>query len=402
VPTPRTHAAAPRLVRRLRTVGRLVRARLGRPGAGGRPPTTVRAHPSDLVPRRPVLPARVPREATLVLARDADLLAVPRWVRDVVRDAGLDAPLDGWAFAPPRGYRSQKVLYLLGPEGAEPRLVVKATQEPRFNARLDNEADALRRIAAEGLAAPATVPAVLATARHAGLSVVVESAWAGQPFRELSTARPDCPFAATALDWFTLLAERSAAPDTRPAAQRRAEIDDLVARYLDLHEVGARRREALLDHAATLGEASVPTVFFHGDPGNWNLRARPDGTVGVLDWENAHPAGPPVWDVALFLATYGTFVAEAQGRRWTAEVLVEQLRPGSALRPLVDRTLTTYGRRVGVAPAAIASLQVLCWVHQALKEASRRPVGAPPTGRQHEIVGHLLDDATLVEVRGSW
>jgi hypothetical protein len=398
VPTSRPRASMPRVIRRARTMAGLARARVSRIRRPGQAPGVVRGHPSDPRPRRPVVRGQRTRGASLIRTRGHDLLGPPAWLQSVACEKGISTDAqERWAFAPPRGYRSQKVLFLLGRAQGPPELIAKLTQEPRFNARLDNEIAALRRLESEGLVDPGTVPQVVGTARCAGLSVALETAWDGASFRDLSTAEPDCPFAARALDWFTSLAERSAAPDPLGVQERWAEIDDLIERYVTAFRPDPEQVQTLRDHGTVVLSEHPPTVFFHGDPGNWNLRARPDGTIGVFDWENAHHAGPPVWDVALFLATFGAFVAEAEGRRYTAATFAQQFRPGSSLRPLIDRTMREYGRRVGVRPPAMGSLMVLCWVHQALKGVSRAPVGAGASGLYHHIVNRVLEEPSLAD-----
>jgi hypothetical protein len=401
VPAQAGRATRRRLLHRGRAALRLLRIRLALALRPGRVPAASRGHPSDPVPLRPARQVRIPRRAGTLIVPGVGADAPPAWLRAALRDSGVDAEGMAWAMAPPGGYLSKKVLFMLGHDLGEPELVVKVTQDPRFNARLDTEVAALRQLVANNLVDRATVPQVLGTSEHAGLRIAVQTAWRGQPFRALSTARIDCPFAGRALAWFTELGQRSARPDSRPAAARTAELDALLARFDETFMPDRDQRAALREHAAQVARHEVPTVFFHGDPGNWNLLARPDGTVGVLDWENAHPGGPPAWDVALFLATYGSFMAQARGRRYTPATFEAQLQPQGELRELWDATLRDYSQRVGVDPAATGSLVVLCWVHQALKEASRLPRGRAAGSHHHDVVCRVLAHPSLMELPGT-
>lgn len=396
VPLLRPRGALPRPVNMARNASRLLRARLRRVLRASQPAPSTRAHASDLVllqPRR----GRAPSGAALVVTSPAPALSSPpAWLTRLLASAGMTEERALSAFAPPRGYRSQKTLFLLGRRrGGSPDLVVKITQEPRFNHRLDAEAAALTRVAEGNLVPTGTVPQIVHAGRYNGLSVAIETLCQGVPFRQVSTALPDCPLAGRALEWLTGLATRTAQPDARPPEERRAEAEQLVSQFIDTFAPPGHHRDALYRRAAVLADEEVPTVFFHGDPGPWNLLARPDGSIAVLDWENATPAGPPVWDLMLFLRGFGAFAAAARGERYTATAFVEQFRPGSELRPLLDRWLAKYGRRVGVGPAATEALIVLGWVHQALKEVSRLPPRSAASSPHRAAVERLLDDPSL-------
>lgn len=403
VPLLRPRGALPRPVRRARKASQLLMARLRRVLRASQPAPSTRAHASDPVLLQPRLARRAPSGAALVVTTPAPALSSPpAWLNRLLASAGVADERALSAFAPPRGYRSQKTLFLLGlTPGGSPDLVVKITQEPRFNHRLDAEAAALARVAEGNLVPTGTVPQVVHRGRYSGLSVAIETLCQGVPFRQVSTGLPDCPLAGRALEWLTCLGARTAQPDTRPPEERRAEAEQLVSRFVDTFAPPGHHRDALYHRAAVLADEDVPAVFFHGDPGPWNLVARPDGSIAVLDWENAMPVGPPVWDLMLFLRGFGAFAAAARGERYTAAAFVEQFRPGSELRPLLDLWLTDYGRRVGVGPAAMESLIVLGWVHQALKEVSRLPPRSAASSPHRAAVERLLDDPSLELVTAS-
>lgn len=397
IPEQRPANAGPLLARRLRTASVLARSRVARALGRRGPLGAARAHASDLRPLRPTPVDQLDRcQAVLVGPPGADLGRPPRWVRELGETAGIDVGEARWAFGPPRGYRSQKPLFLLRDTDAEgPSFVLKITQDPVFNARLLTEASALATIAADGLADAASVPQVVAATEHGGLAVVIETAWDGQPFRAHSTAEPHCPFAARAVEWFTALGERSAVPAGDDDALHRGAVR-LVDRYLDVFSPAAHHRSRLAGEVERLRGRGAPAVFVHGDPGNWNLMARADGSIGVLDWENARRGGPPGWDLLLFLKTYGTFVAEAAGRRYTTATFAEQFRAGSDLRPMIDRSLLGYAERVGVDVDVLEVLTLLCWVHQALKDASRLTPDTVASSHYRQIVDACLDDPRLV------
>lgn len=146
---------------------------------------------------------------------------------------------------------------------------------------------------------------------------------------------------------------------------------------------------------AQLAHEDVPGVFLHGDPGNWNLLIDLAGHLGVLDWENADRLGAPLWDTLLFAETYGAFVAEGAGRRYGSTTFVEHSRPASRLRRSLDPALADQSDRLQMSGDAVASLTLLCWVQQALKEASRLPASRVMRSRYRTIVALSLEQPEL-------
>lgn len=382
--------------RRLRSAANMSSAGIARALGHTTPLPWVRSHASDLQPLTPRAGSDRSRGGVLIATRrGSDQAALPLWVQQAGSAAGLDWHAAAWRFAPPRGYRSQKPIFLVGAdeEGAS-EYVVKVTQEPRFNDRLLNEAHALRHLAATRLVPVGEVPEVRSMAEHAGLAVVVESFCPGSPFRRWSTGRADCRHAARAVEWFTLLGERSAVHTTSADALRR-DSETLVRRFTECFPMNPGYVAKLQEHAAQLTEAAPPAVFLHGDPGVWNLLTRPDGRIAVLDWENAVVEGPPCWDLLLLLTSYAAFAGEAAGRRPTARQIALQFAVGSPLRPLIEAAFAHYGERVGLSAATMESLIVLCFAHQALKELSRLPHRATPATHSSELLARVLDAPVL-------
>lgn len=391
VPSLRAPAAHARPVRVARSAVHVAKRRLRRDGvavaASGR-------HPSDLAPLVPT-PTGGHRAARLLVLDPAAGApdAPPAWLRRLLAAGGITDPLVVWAFAAPRGYRSQKTIFLLAAPDHEPHLVVKVTQEPRFNHRLEAEVDALRRIESDRIVPPGTVPRVVHADTYAGLAVAVETRCEGTAFREVGPASPGAPHVAAMTTWLADLARRTACPDRRPAPERRTELQRLVDRYVELDRpppADRRRLRALADDVAA---ADVPTVFFHGDPGAWNLLVGADGRPAVLDWENAHPHGPPLWDLLLFQRSVEQLVDEQAGRRHTAALHVERHMGDDPEWDPARRSVQAMARDLGITVDAAHGITVLCWVHHSLRHATRRPSDAPAPAWHREVVSRLLHAA---------
>jgi hypothetical protein len=294
----------------------------------------------------------------------------PTYLLELARAADLD--LSGWrcALSATGDYNTQKVLLLLTPpDQRRPTVIVKLTRDATVVPRLETERDALRDLEAMGLATDGRIPRVLFAGRHAGLAVVGETVVEGRPFdRASETATRPVEDAAA---WLTELGVRS----TRPAAavEVAAAMDELLARFVSL----CRPDDALLERlraaveAIRGSEAPFPLVFQHGDPGTWNLLVREDGSAVVLDWENADAAGMPLWDLFYLLRSHAVGTGRRSGTRRRMHAIERYLFDASPLSELVVGSVHAYADRLGLERALIEPLFHLCWMHQALKEATR-------------------------------
>ena len=206
----------------------------------------------------------------------------------------LDAPLR-MAMLSPSGQAVSKVICFLFAEGDEqPRMVVKAMAEPRFDARLRAESELLEsirgRVTADPRVAQALPPAPVFAGRLAGEFMVAEH------FDALGTATGSGT-REQALDWLRAFQvasctvqrpwddddERSALDLTREAWQLAGISEDAVVRRL---------RDVL----SPLRGAPVPRCAVHGDFWHGNVAAR-HGALRVYDWEWSRLDGTPLDDL---------------------------------------------------------------------------------------------------------
>ncbi|WP_369812583.1 phosphotransferase [Kineosporia sp. A_224] len=311
---------------------------------------------------------RIGRRHTLVGA-PPDVLGdgPPRYLVDVAAAAGVDVRGMRWGLAAPGEYGSRKVLVLLfGPRPDDPlSCVVKLTRDPVLNPRLDNEFAGLRLLAERDVA---NVPRAVFHGRHAGLTLLGQSAMDGRAFDAVTSRAADCPQLLDAVDWLTALGSRTVARGTAPDAVREAAVD-LTERFCTLYGSDAAERAALLGHAEALGAQPVPVVVQHGDLGTWNLRVDAAGRTVVLDWEAIEPAGLPLLDLFYLVRTFALLSA-GPGRDHDRGFRRDLLEPGP-LHTTLAGTTRRYCEAVGVPAAAVEPLFALTWVHRAVKEATR-------------------------------
>jgi len=326
------------------------------------------------------------RRAVLAGGRDEGRTP-PEYLRAIAASSGLR--LDGfrWALSAKGDYSSRKLLFFLCdptmPSGSPPTYIAKMVRDPAFNRRLENECRALRLLRETGLDDPESAPRVVFFGYHAGLAVVGESVIDGVPFVEGSRLDAECPHLRSAVDWFTMLGVRTVSADPADPAETRATLENLLERFQQLYGLPREEERFLRAQVDILGagQRPMPLVMQHGDPGVWNLLARPSGQVAVLDWEAAETHGMPLWDLYYFLRTYGVAGARMHGVRDSLTAFTEQFFEPTAFRRVFADAVERYRARVGVEAAFAEPLFYTCWMHRALKEATRLPAASLRSGR---------------------
>jgi hypothetical protein len=298
-----------------------------------------------------------------------DLL--PEYVRTVAHACGHELEDATWALAPPRGYRSQKVVFHLV-ERAE---IVKVTQDPRFNPRLGNEYAALRALETRPLPDRAIAPKPLFCGHHAGLLVVGESRLEGVPFRGRSNGSATCPIARAALDTLIELASVGGPGSGHDAADALAV---LLEQYRLVHEPPSAHIRLLAEQIGRIAEAGsdFACAFSHGDPTTLNILVARNDRIGLVDWENAEPEGMPLWDLLHFVHAYAAWSTRLAGRRWTPAVAQASLFGSSPYSELLASAIARYRATSGLPSELVPPLVFTFWIARALREATRRPRAA--------------------------
>ncbi len=330
----------------------------------------------------------------------------PAYLQALAGAGGLDLRGWRWALSAKGEYSSRKVLFFLyPPEGAAPEILVKLTRDPALNPRLENERRALDALWAAGVGDAATLPRVRFHGHHGGLAVVGESVVTGVPFRARTRWAADCPHAAAAVGWLVDLSARTADRAAVPPAEAAAVLRDLFARFVAIYrlpDAGRARLEAEIARIAA-HPGPFPVVFQHGDPGTWNLLATADGRAAFLDWEAAEARGMPLWDVFYFLRSFAVGAARAGGEVDVLRGVETHFIRGSHLTAWLADGIRRARDAAGVPAALVPALFLTCWMHRALKEATRLPAAKVETGHYVGLLRLCLDradDAGLQRVLG--
>ncbi|MGH2995982.1 MAG: phosphotransferase [Gaiellaceae bacterium] len=338
-------------------------------------------HPRRFLGRH-VLVNRLARRRGALLGEWGLADGPPRYIRAIAAESGLELERHRWGLSAPGAFPSQKVLFFLFEDGAEkPEHIVKITRDPALNSRLEKEWRALTLLQEERLGASLPRPAF--SGRHAGLAVVGETAIDGVPFRERTRATPDCPYAQAAADWLVELGASTAHPPAGGAPAVAAALEGLLGEFAGIYELEEAHERFLAEQVDTLAQSGngLPLVFQHGDPGPWNLLVTPEGKPVFLDWEAAEPEGMPLWDLFHFLRSYGLAVSRAAGTHDAVRSFAQHYLADSALSPLFVEATRRACADTGLAPRLVEPLFYLCWMHRALKEATRLAPGRLDEGR---------------------
>jgi thiamine kinase-like enzyme/SAM-dependent methyltransferase len=298
----------------------------------------------------------------------------PAYLVSLGKQAGLDLSGYRWGVAAGGRYNAKKIVFYLFNEAAEsPEIVVKLTRSPEFNPRLENEYRALALLNENKVTETGSFPEPLFHGYHSGLVVVGQRVIDGDLFSKRTTGTSDCPYLLATIDWLTRLATNSLDAHSATTMDLTATLKILLNRFCEIYNISPDHSKFLAQQIDALSRpnSKFPLVFQHGDAGSWNVLITPDDKIAYIDWEAAEPNGLPLWDLFYFIKTYGTIVFRREGKNDSLHAFTKNFLTESDLGSrLIDATVS-YCETVGVDKRWIEPLFYTCWVHRALKEATR-------------------------------
>lgn len=300
--------------------------------------------------------------------------APPRYLRALAEQAGIDICQQRWGLSARGEYSSRKVLFFLFDGGnRDPQYIVKMTRDSSFNARLTTECHALKLLHNKLIRQQETLPQVAFFGYHNHLAIVGETAIQGVPFAERTTSSADCPYAGRALNWLMDLAIATVDRTATTALEVAEGLQHLLNRFVQIYDPSPEHRAFLAEQVRLVAQhtGAFPAVFQHGDPGTWNVMVTKNEQVAFLDWEAAEPQGMPLWDLFYFIRSYSGDIARARGIGNRVQGFAQQLLATSPLNDVFCKTVQQYCAALDLPQTLIAPLFYTCWMHRALKEATR-------------------------------
>jgi aminoglycoside phosphotransferase (APT) family kinase protein len=210
-------------------------------------------------------------------------------------------------------------------DGTEPMRFVKIAFDEARAERLRQEHAALVSVAAAAGGDSIAVPRALALLEREGRAFLIEDIVDG---RVAAALPPEelAPLFERLAAWLATWNER-----TLGTANATDEVLEL-ARAVDVEPAYDRW---LRDAQVSL-PAVTPRVAVHGDLTMWNVLSARSGEIGVVDWEDASPVGPPLSDL-LYAAVDAELLFGAHNHRLQAFDAVFSDRP-TAIGRLCRRT----------------------------------------------------------------
>lgn len=337
------------------------------------------------------------RQGVLVGVWPTNTMQPPAYLVALAATAGLDLTHYRWLLSAKGEYSTRKVLFFLMAPGAEtPTYIVKMTRSAAFNYRLENEYAALTALYDQGLGNPQTLPKPLFAGRHADLSIVGESIITGEPFAQRTQRNATCPALHAAIQYLVNLGTATADHTVASAPEVAQALQRLFTQFQAIYQLSPAHHAFLAAQIEQVARSSapVPLVFQHGDPGPWNMLVTPAGQVALLDWEAAETQGIPLWDLFYFLRSYALDCARAQGINDGLRGFQSQFLADTPLSNLIITTISRYTQAIGLPASLIGPLFYTCWMHRALKEATRLPVDQLEGGRFVNLLRLCIEQQT--------
>lgn len=301
----------------------------------------------------------------------------PQYLGAIAQASGVNIGRHRWGLVAKGDYSSRKVLFFLfdpeQPPEAPAQYIAKMVRNAAFNARLENECHALQLLREKGVGDRGTLPQVVFSGHHNGLAIVGETVVEGVPFRRLSSATADCPYGRSAINWLIELGAATVNLIVATPAEAATSLQELFTRFVEIYRLSPEHKAFLSDQIEQIGHHSgaFPLVFQHGDPGTWNVLVNRKGHTVFLDWEAAEPQGMPLWDLFYFMRSYAVTAARKNGTADRLQGCAEWLLEDSSLSPLLIEATERYCQRTGLSRNLVGPLFHTCWMHRALKEATR-------------------------------
>jgi hypothetical protein len=297
--------------------------------------------------------------------------------------------------------RSKAVVFVFGPRGTEPHLVVKRSAWPEYNATLEHEHANLGLLREQlGAALRRTLPVPLMALRRDGEIAVAEGFVAGHSMY-LETRSSFAPrrlverHLRLARDWLLDFQRATRAGERRFADHP---CGDAVARaFADYKRIfsPSAEEQAFIDQtvrkARELEDEPLSVVACQGDYWARNLILSDHG-LSVLDWESYSDSGSPFFDMFKFTTSFGLNYPWHLGQ-WAEPAMAFRSTYSASgwMGRRVRSHLRDYCSRAGISPKLL-EVCFPAFVAQRAVENFTRPVSAldSPDGESASVAGAAL------------
>ena len=299
---------------------------------------------------------------------------LPEYLISIAAAGGKSVDDYRWGMSAAGRRNTRKVLfYLLHREQGKPEAIIKLTRSAAFNVRLENEYRALDYLNKKNIVEAGTFPPPLFFGYHGNLAVLGEGIIHGKAFRQKTSATQSCPLAKAAIEWIFDLGANTADATKVSSQQAAVTLNGLFKQFNEIYTLSEHQHSFFVKQIGAIAQSSstFPAVFQHGDPGIWNVMATERGGIAFLDWEAAEQCGMPLWDLFYFLRSFGTWVSRRAGMRDSLKSFSQNFLAAADFSRWLSKVVCEYCERVNLDGRLIEPLFYACWMHRALKEATR-------------------------------
>jgi hypothetical protein len=289
--------------------------------------------------------------------------------------------------------RINKVVKMgFSPSEPEPCLVVKHARVPETNPSLAREARNLRSLEGQPGGGPKNVPRLLLLHRLGDSLALVETVVAGHPMYTFLKKENYRSFALKATEWLLQLVR----PDMAiPRPEWWVRNSEPVLKAFERkygQELGGNLSRQIRENL--LQVEALPVAFEHRDFSAWNVLITDDGSLSVLDWDDAEPDGLPGMDLIFFLTTLALLHDGAMSTGQFRTVYRTAQDPNSFTGSVQAECLRIYFEALGLSPDSARPLRLLGWAFHSLAALPRIGSQEDPFGANHAnpFIQFLLED----------
>ena len=311
----------------------------------------------------------------------------------------------------PRFRASSHIIFLVFSRGSlNPSLVIKVPRLAGANESVEREAANLAAVQASRTGGYSSIPKLIALEENHNREILIETALSGINMdpKEIRKNREKC--IELTCDWLFSLNQSTSRPALQVPDWYESLIDQPIrsfARRIPLNDEESWLLNHTLKATEVLRGMELPIVFEHGDLSHPNILITDQGSIGVLDWEQATPLGLPACDLFFFLAYVG--FAKNRSREkgdYLAAFHSTFFAKDAWARPYVSR----YARRLQLPIDSLTPLFLLSWFRYlsslmdrigSLKDTNE---DVPPetvewmrTNRYYELWHYAVDQSNLLE-----
>jgi len=284
-------------------------------------------------------------------------------IETLLNSTGLEESLNNVSISMLTGGRSiinKAILLVFTQIHNEPSFIIKMPRTAKSASQLASEAQTLRTLQ-EKYENLNGIPKLLFYDHSPGFSIVAETFISGTPIERILTKKNFKELAAKGTDFLLKLALKTKINASEDSWDKL--VKPIHSNFIS-HLGPVLSPELIQVTNDIIKELELTQlVCEHTDFSPWNVLIRPDGEIGVLDWENSRVHGLPLLDLIYFLS----YLSVNLDRAFEPDSFVKSYRAMLDETTFTGRVykecMTKYCAEIEIPPSLISSLRLLTWLN---------------------------------------